>query len=99
MLTAAVPEDPRHHLRQDAAGLAGSNTSKQLTKPSREGWKTTIGLELHVQLKSPVKLFSRAVTSFDDTPNKNVAALDAALPGTLPVRMLVHLVCAELPTY
>lgn len=84
-MTAAVPEDPRHHHRQNTAGLAGPNTSKQLTKTSRDGWKTTIGLELHVQLKSPVKLFSRAVTSFDDTPNKNVAALDAALPGTLPV--------------
>ena len=86
--TAAVPEGPRHY-RPDTAIPTPSDVRKQLAQSSRSGWKTTIGLELHVQLKSPVKLFSRAVTSFDDTPNKNVAALDAALPGTLPVRAMI----------
>ena len=52
---------------------------------SQSEWIPTIGLELHVQLKSPVKLFSRAVTSYDAIPNKHVAAFDAALPGALPV--------------
>ena len=57
------------------------------TKPDRHGWKPTIGLELHVQLKSPVKLFSNAPTSYEDVPNTQVASLDAAIPGTLPVRI------------
>ena len=53
---------------------------------SRQGWTPTIGLELHVQLKSPIKLFSHAPTSFDAVPNEHVAFFDAALPGALPVR-------------
>lgn len=52
-------------------------------------YRPTIGLELHVQLKSPVKLFSDAATSSsslkEDLPNSRVAFFDAAIPGSLPV--------------
>lgn len=48
-------------------------------------YKTTIGLELHVQLRSAIKLFSPAPTSFDAVPNSHVSYFDAALPGALPV--------------
>ncbi|KAL7007437.1 hypothetical protein EMMF5_002901 [Cystobasidiomycetes sp. EMM_F5] len=53
--------------------------------PKRDGWVPTIGLELHVQLKSPIKLFSSSKTSHDEIPNSNVSSYDAALPGTLPI--------------
>jgi hypothetical protein len=55
------------------------------SKSHRDGWQPVIGLELHVQLKSPIKLFSSAPTSFDEIPNTQVAFFDAAIPGSLPV--------------
>jgi hypothetical protein len=61
---------------------------------SRREWIPTIGLELHVQLKSPVKLFSNAPTSYEDVPNSQVALLDAAIPGTLPVRLYRNVLLA-----
>ncbi|KAK9899623.1 hypothetical protein P389DRAFT_139811 [Cystobasidium minutum MCA 4210] len=45
----------------------------------------TIGLELHVQLRSNVKLFSQAETSYEAVPNTHVQVFDAALPGALPI--------------
>ncbi len=48
-------------------------------------WKTTIGLEVHAQIKSSSKLFSAATTDFGREPNSSVALFDIAVPGTLPV--------------
>ena len=44
-----------------------------------------IGLEIHAQIQSSSKRFSRAATSFGQPINQQVAFFDAALPGTLPV--------------
>lgn len=63
----------------------GTPNSPPLPLSKRDGWVPTIGLELHVQLKSPIKLFSSSKTSHDEIPNSNVSSYDAALPGTLPV--------------
>ena len=46
--------------------------------------QTVIGLEVHVQLGTNTKLFSRAPVAFAGTPNSRVAPLDLGLPGTLP---------------
>lgn len=48
-------------------------------------WHTVIGLEIHVQLSTATKLFSRASTRYGATPNSQTNAIDLALPGTLPV--------------
>lgn len=48
-------------------------------------WETTIGLEVHAQLKTNSKLFSGSNTTFGAPPNTQTSYLDAALPGTLPV--------------
>ncbi|KAJ1819340.1 hypothetical protein LPJ75_001211 [Coemansia sp. RSA 2598] len=48
------------------------------------GWRSTIGLELHVQLLSKQKLFSAASAKWDDAPNTNVCMVDASIPGSLP---------------
>ncbi len=46
----------------------------------------TIGLEIHVQLKTKTKLFSRSKNDPDELePNVNVSPVDLAHPGTLPV--------------
>ncbi len=44
-----------------------------------------IGLEMHCETKSNSKVFSTAINSYNETPNANIAPLDMAFPGTLPV--------------
>ncbi|GAA5909736.1 glutamyl-tRNA(Gln) amidotransferase subunit PET112 [Sporobolomyces salmoneus] len=58
---------------------------KAKSKDRYSGWKPTIGVELHVQLKGNQKLFSKAISHHDALPNSHVAFLDASLPGALPV--------------
>lgn len=48
-------------------------------------WELVIGLEVHAQVSSNAKLFSGASTRFGAEPNSNVAFVDAAMPGMLPV--------------
>ena len=48
-------------------------------------WETVIGLETHTQLSTQSKIFSGASTAFGAAPNTHTAAVDLALPGTLPV--------------
>ncbi len=48
-------------------------------------WELVIGLEVHAQVASKAKLFSGASTQFGSEPNSNVAFVDAAMPGMLPV--------------
>ena len=52
----------------------------------------TIGLEMHCELKSNSKVFSSARNSYSETPNSNIAPVDMAFPGTLPV---VNKKCVE----
>ena len=40
---------------------------------------------MHCEFKSNSKVFSSAPNTYNETPNSNVAPLDMALPGTLPV--------------
>lgn len=47
-------------------------------------WEVTIGLEIHVQLKTKTKIFSGASTSFGAEPNTQACAIDLAMPGVLP---------------
>lgn len=44
-----------------------------------------IGLEMHCELKSKSKVFSRAKNEYNEVPNSNVRPLDMGLPGILPV--------------
>ncbi|MBL8642439.1 MAG: Asp-tRNA(Asn)/Glu-tRNA(Gln) amidotransferase subunit GatB [Rhodospirillaceae bacterium] len=55
-------------------------------------WEVVIGLEVHAQVISAAKLFSGASTSFGADPNANVAFVDAAMPGMLPV---INETCVE----
>jgi aspartyl-tRNA(Asn)/glutamyl-tRNA(Gln) amidotransferase subunit B len=48
-------------------------------------WELVIGMEVHAQVASQAKLFSGASTAFGAEPNSNVAFVDAAMPGMLPV--------------
>ncbi len=46
--------------------------------------KSTIGIEVHVELKSLSKVFSNSKNNFNDPVNTNVNVIDLAYPGSLP---------------
>ncbi len=52
---------------------------------AKHDWELVIGMEVHAQISSNAKLFSGASTKFGAEPNANVAFVDAAMPGMLPV--------------
>jgi aspartyl-tRNA(Asn)/glutamyl-tRNA(Gln) amidotransferase subunit B len=57
----------------------------RLIAGAKYDWELVIGLEVHAQIASRAKLFSGASTTFGAEPNSNVAFVDAAMPGMLPV--------------
>ncbi|SFK49371.1 Asp-tRNA(Asn)/Glu-tRNA(Gln) amidotransferase subunit GatB [Shimia haliotis] len=52
---------------------------------AKHDWELVIGMEVHAQVSSNAKLFSGASTKFGNEPNSNVAFVDSAMPGMLPV--------------
>lgn len=48
-------------------------------------WEIVIGMEVHAQVISKSKLFSRASTLFGQNQNESVSFRDAGFPGMLPV--------------
>ncbi|NBV05932.1 MAG: Asp-tRNA(Asn)/Glu-tRNA(Gln) amidotransferase GatCAB subunit B [Proteobacteria bacterium] len=48
-------------------------------------YEIVIGCEIHAQISSNSKLFSRAATEFGAPQNSQVSLVDAAMPGMLPV--------------
>lgn len=48
-------------------------------------YEVVIGCEIHAQIASNSKLFSRAATNFGAEQNSQVSLVDAAMPGMLPV--------------
>jgi aspartyl-tRNA(Asn)/glutamyl-tRNA(Gln) amidotransferase subunit B len=59
---------------------------------AKHDWELVIGMEVHAQVTSNAKLFSGASTKFGAEPNANVAFVDAAMPGMLPV---INRFCVE----
>ncbi len=48
-------------------------------------WEVVIGLEIHAQLTTKSKIFSGASTAYGAAPNSQACAIDAGMPGMLPV--------------
>lgn len=48
-------------------------------------YKVVIGLEVHCEVKTKTKNFSRSKNEYTDKPNINVSTVDLGLPGILPV--------------
>jgi len=63
-------------------------------------WEPVIGLEIHAELNTKSKLFSKAPNRFGDEPNTNITEVCTGMPGALPVlnkeavRKAVQLGCA-----
>lgn len=55
----------------------------QIIKRNKE-WEVVIGLEVHAQISSHLKLFSRSLAEFGAEQNTQVSFIDAAMPGSLP---------------
>ncbi|KAI9147738.1 glutamyl-tRNA amidotransferase subunit B [Paramyrothecium foliicola] len=72
---------------KDEAKLAKKQGGKKTKRDSQtvDGWELTVGIEIHAQLNTARKLFSPAVTSFNDVPNSHVALFDVAMPGSQPL--------------
>lgn len=53
---------------------------------SEKNYKPTIGLEIHVELKTKTKMFCRCLNDSDERrPNVNICPICTAQPGALPV--------------
>ncbi len=50
-----------------------------------ENFEPVIGLEIHTQLSTRTKLFSRTSYKFGNEPNTNIGVVDTGQPGALPV--------------
>lgn len=60
----------------------GSNPDRQVVP----GWQLVVGIEIHAQLNTPLKLFSPASQPTpSDEPNTHVALFDLAVPGSQPL--------------
>lgn len=46
--------------------------------------KPTIGIEVHVELKSNAKVYSTGKNDFKSPANTNMTLIDLGYPGTLP---------------
>ena len=47
-------------------------------------YKATIGIEIHVELKTRSKMFSAAPNTYHEAPNSQAGLVDMSMPGTLP---------------
>ncbi|KFH48195.1 Glutamyl-tRNA(Gln) amidotransferase subunit B-like protein [Hapsidospora chrysogenum ATCC 11550] len=81
------PSVPLRKQWKDEAKQARKQGKKKANKDSQtvDGWELTVGIEIHAQLNTSRKLFSPALTSFNDSPNSHVALFDVAMPGSQPL--------------
>lgn len=55
-----------------------------IIKGKKNDYELVVGCEIHAQVASQSKLFSRAATAFGAPQNSQVSLVDAAMPGMLP---------------
>ncbi|PHH77685.1 hypothetical protein CDD82_3396 [Ophiocordyceps australis] len=67
------------------ARQAKRRSTDSCTSQTVDGWELTVGIEIHAQLNTTRKLFSPALTSFQDDPNSHVARFDVSIPGSQPL--------------
>ena len=72
--------------------LAHTAPMPKVISGAKHDWELVIGMEIHAQVSSNAKLFSGASTQVGAEPNANVAFVDAAMPGMLPV---INAFCIE----
>ena len=63
---------------------AGAARLKNTANASTSQWELTVGIEVHAELATSAKLFSRAGTSLTASPNAEASVFDTAFPGAQP---------------
>ena len=48
-------------------------------------YKPTIGIEVHLELNTKSKVFSKSVNNYKSPANTNINEIDLAYPGVLPI--------------
>ncbi|KAI5301162.1 hypothetical protein KEM55_001969 [Ascosphaera atra] len=71
--------------KKAAKRKGGKTREKNAAAKRLKDWELTVGIEIHAQLDTDAKLFSRASTKLEDAPNTNVALFDLAIPGSQPI--------------
>lgn len=71
--------------KQQRKQKKNSKLSKNSQDPRLEKWELTVGIEIHAELNTARKLFSRAATSISEAPNTHVSLFDVAFPGSQPI--------------
>jgi Asp-tRNA(Asn)/Glu-tRNA(Gln) amidotransferase B subunit len=64
--------------------ISGSSPSSSVSHSS-SNYEAVIGLEVHVQLKTASKMFTRVAAGYGEPPNTLTDPVVLALPGALPV--------------
>ncbi len=78
-------KDAAKQQRNDPEVNSPSSTSPKDQSARLEKWELTVGIEVHAELNTARKLFSKAATSVGDQPNTHVALFDVAFPGSQPI--------------
>jgi hypothetical protein len=90
LLPSLLPRRPTAWLSQLYASTKAKPEKKKAAGAALaaldEHWELVVGAEIHAQITSQSKLFSGAATGFAALPNSQVSIIDAAIPGSLPVR-------------
>jgi aspartyl-tRNA(Asn)/glutamyl-tRNA(Gln) amidotransferase subunit B len=78
-------KDAAKQQKKDKLSKSGASPDPFNTiDPRLEKWELTVGIEIHAELNTARKLFSRAATSIGEAPNSHVSLFDVAFPGSQP---------------
>ncbi|KAK5092268.1 hypothetical protein LTR24_005405 [Lithohypha guttulata] len=92
MLLEPLPEQaPLRKQLKDAARASRGKHDDEVSERDRvrherlAQWELTVGIEIHAQLNTSSKLFSRASAEYTDVPNAASWPFDLAVPGSQPL--------------
>src|SRR5262245_17857056 len=83
-----APDSPHHSALALRASYCGVYSPTLMSARVVTSYKVLVGLEIHVQLATRSKMFTRVAngaTNFGAEPNSLVDEVVLGLPGTLPV--------------
>jgi aspartyl-tRNA(Asn)/glutamyl-tRNA(Gln) amidotransferase subunit B len=80
----ALKDAAKQQKKEERDATASPRSGNKDTDPRLEKWQLTVGIEIHAELNTAHKLFSRAATSSSAPPNSHVSLFDVAFPGSQP---------------
>ncbi|RMZ66015.1 hypothetical protein GMOD_00005080 [Pyrenophora seminiperda CCB06] len=84
-LKDAAKEQKKGKKQDKALSEAFPDSSTKENDTRAKDWELTVGIEVHAELNTARKLFSKATTSVGDAPNTHAALFDVAFPGSQPM--------------